>query len=383
MIPSAAATRRQLLGWLAAAPLTARADRVPGVTPDRIAIGQTIAMSGPFGELGKELVRGAQAFLRGLQEAGGIHGRRLELLTQDDGYSAPKALENVQGWVASGSVFCLFNTFGTPTNEALLPLVESTGTPLFAPYSGALSLRGAQLKSVVNLRASYAAEAEHLVRHLETTGIRRIAVVHQANTFGQEILQGITESLVRRGLKAAWTAPIQPDASDAVQVATQALQVRPEALLLAVSGKSTLDVIRTVNGSGSGMQLYALSVLGTPANLKALGRVGRGVVMTQVVPMPGAPTLPVAREYRAAMEAAGQGDALNHVSFEGFLNAKVLAEVLRRSGRELTRRSLAQALAGLRQLDVGGLTLNLAQGAASASTHVELTMIDSAGKLIR
>jgi len=289
----------------------AHAQAVPGISGDRISIGQTAALSGPFGDLGKELVRGADACFRSINASGGIHGRLLELVSRDDEYKVTKAVENAKAFVDSGNVFCLFNSFGTPTNEALLPVLEKAGVPLFAPYSGALSLRAGALKGVVNIRASYPDEAEHLVRHLHTTGVRKIAVVYQNNSFGREILQGAIESMEKKGLSASWTGAIEPDASNAVEVAKQAMAARPEALLLAIAGKSTIDVIRTVNAARSGNQLYALSVLASASNLRALEGYGRGVVVTQVVPSPSS-TMPLARSYRDAMRAAGHVD-LNHL----------------------------------------------------------------------
>jgi ABC-type branched-subunit amino acid transport system substrate-binding protein len=359
----------------------AHADGVPGVSSDRIAIGQTVALTGPFGDLGTELFRGADACFRAINASGGIHGRKLELVTRDDEYKVAKAVANAKALIDSESIFCLFNSFGTPTNEALPPLLEKAGMPLFAPYSGALSLRASTLKGVVNIRASYPDEAEHLVRHLHTTGIRNIAVVYQNNSFGREILQGATESMEKRGLKASWTAAIEPDASNAVHVAKKAIEAKPEALLLAIAGKSTIDVIKTVNVAKSGIQLYALSVLATAANLRALEGYGRGVVVTQVVPFPSS-TLPIARSYREAMRAAGNAD-LNHLSFEGFLDARVLVEALRQTGRNVTRQSFLAAIGAMKQLDLGGLSLWFGNGAASASRFVELTMIDSSGRLIK
>ena len=90
---------------------------------DRVSIGQTVALTGPFGDLGSELVRGADACFRAINASGGIHGRKLELVSKDDEYKVAKAVENARGFIESGSVFCLFNSFGTPTNEAMLPVL--------------------------------------------------------------------------------------------------------------------------------------------------------------------------------------------------------------------------------------------------------------------
>lgn len=355
---------------------------IPGVSTDRITVGQTSALSGPFGDLGQELLKGARVFFDATNASGGINGRKIKLVSRDDGYDVNKAKANAQAFIDEGSVFCLFNTFGTPTNEAILPMLQSSGTPLIAPYTGALSLRAAGIKDVFNLRASYPDEAEHLIRHLHTIGVTRIAVVYQNNSFGNEILQGVQKSLKSRGLAAAWAASIEPDGSNAASVAKQAAAQKPEALLLGIAGKSAIEVIKTVNLAGTGLPIYALSVLATPANLRALGKAGRGVVITQVMPFPTDPKSALAREYQEAMARAGHTE-FTHLSFEGYLNAKVMAEGFRRAGRNLTRASFQAAMNSMRGLNMGGLNLSFGNGAASGSNFVEITMVDSLGKLIK
>ena len=254
--------------------------------------------------------------------------------------------------------------------------------PLVAPYTGALSVRDGNSRGVFNVRASYSDEAESLVRHLHTIGATKIAVVYQNNTFGREILAGIERSMLARGLRPVRTASIEPDGSNAVSAAKDAISARPEALMLGVAGKTTIEVIKTVTAERAGLPIYALSVLATPANLRALGTVGRGVTITQVVPFPTLTAMPLAREYQQAMKQDGQSE-LSHLSFEGYVNAKIMVEGLRRAGTNPTRRGFIAAMDGLRGFDLGGLTVSFGRGASSGSQYIELTMISSAGKLIK
>ena len=217
---------------------------------------------------------------------------------------------------------------------------------------------------------------------MHTIGVTRVAVVQQNNSFGNEILQGVRKSLKSRGLAAAWAASIEPDGSNAASVEKQTTAQKPEALLLGIAGKSTIEVIKTVNVAGSGLPIYALSVLATPANLRALGKAGRCVVITQVMPFPTDPKSALAREYQEAMARAGD-DEFTHLSFEEYLTAKVMAEGFRRAGRNLTRASFQSAMNSMRGMNMGGINLSFGNGAASGSNFVEITMVDSLGKLIK
>ena len=128
--------------------------------------------------------------------------------------------------------------------------------------------------------------------------------------------------------------------------------------------------------------MYALSVLATAGNLKTLGADGTGVAISQVVPFPSNSTMPLVREYQQAMKAAGATE-FSHLSLEGYINAKVVAEGLRRAGKNLTRESLIASMQGIRSLDLGGMEVGFGKGGTSASRFVELTVINSQGRLVK
>jgi len=354
----------------------------PGVSADSLTLGQSTTLSGPLGDLGQEVLKGARVYFDALNAKGGVNGRSIKLVTKDDAYDAKKTLENVNAFIAEDSVFALFGTFGTPNNEALIPLAQKAGLPVLTPYTGAPSIRGKDSKGVFNLRASYADEMEELVKHLTTLGIKKIGIAYQNNTFGKEVLAAAEQAMARRKVKPVLSVSIENNASDAVAAAEKLLATEPEALLLGVAGKPTIEFIKAANQRRKGTQMYALSVLATPSNLRALGADGTGVAISQVVPFPINSTLPIVREYQQAMSAAGHTD-YSHLSLEGYIDAKVAAEGLRRTGRTPTRAGLVSAMDGMRHYNLGGMEVSFGNGAASGSKFVELTLINAQGKLIK
>jgi ABC-type branched-subunit amino acid transport system substrate-binding protein len=354
----------------------------PGVTTDSINLGQSTALSGPLGDLGQEVLKGAKVYFDGINARGGVHGRNIKLVSKDDAYDTAKTLENVNAFIAEDNTFALFGTFGTPNNEALIPIAQSAGLPVFMPYTGAPSIRSKTSKGVYNLRASYADEVERLIEHLNTVGVKKIAIAYQNNAFGKEVLKAANAAMDARKLKPLLAVPVENDATDAAPATEKLLATQPEAVLLALAGKPTIEVIRNITQRRKGMQMYALSVLATPANLRALGKDGSGVAITQVVPFPANATMPLVREYQQAMVAAGQKE-FSHLSLEGYLNAKLVTEALRRAGPKLTRVALTSAMDSIRGFNMGGLDVTFGQGAASGSRFVELTMVNAQGKLIK
>lgn len=364
---------------LAAAPAHAAE---PGVTADSITLGQSTPLSGPQGDVGKDLVRGAKVYFDALNAKGGINGRKVVLVSKDDLYDPKKTVANIEGFLVANDTLATFNVFGTQNNEMILPIAQKAGLPMLMPYSGAPSIRKTDYKGLFNLRASYADEVDKLIQHMTTIGFKKIAIAYQNNSYGKEVLNAAVAALERHNLKPVATASVEIDASDAAAATTKLLGAQPDAMLLGLVGKPSLDVIKDVNVARKGLQMYGPSPLASASNIKALGQDAVGLTVSQVMPFPQNMTMPVVREYQQAMKAAGFND-FTHLSLEGYIDAKVATEGLRRAGKDLTRESLIKAMQSIQSYDVGGLEISFNKGAGSASKFVELTVINSQGKLVK
>ncbi|MES2949016.1 MAG: ABC transporter substrate-binding protein [Pseudomonadota bacterium] len=375
-------SRRRLLGALAALPLAshwpARAD---DTSPVKIA--QSIALSGPLGELGQAMHQGAKVCFAAINAKGGVHGRPIELTAADDGYDVKRSLAHVKGFMEDRSNFALFNCMGTPMIEAMLPQVLESGMPFFAPFSGALSVRPKNARNVFNIRASYADEAEQLVQHLATVGIKRIAIVYQNNAFGKEVFSATQQAMARYKLEAVSTLTVENDSSDAEAAAKQIAAASPEAVLVGLAGKPTIAFVKAVRLERKGLQLYALSIMGAAATIKTLGADATGMTISQIVPLPGNMSRPVVRDFQTAWKDAKATGEPSHLALEGYINARVFAEALRRAGRNPTRSSFIDSTWGIKNLDLGGFAVGFQDHAVNASRFVELTMVSGNGRFIR
>ena len=150
-----------------------------GVSANRILLGQSAAFSGPAAQLGIDLNAGARLYFDQVNRQGGIHGRKIEILTADDKYEPALTVENTRRLIQNDQVFALFGYVGTPTSNAALPVFTSARVPFFAPFTGALSLREPFNRQIFHIRAGYVEETEHLVDQLARVGIRNIAAFHQ------------------------------------------------------------------------------------------------------------------------------------------------------------------------------------------------------------
>ena len=375
-------TRRSVLGALAALPAAFHAPtRADDTGPIKIA--QSTALSGPLGELGQAMHQGAQAGFAAINAKGGVNGRPIELTTLDDGYDVKRALAHVKGFMEDRSNFALFNCMGTPMIEAMLPQVIESGIPFFAPFSGALSARPKNVRNVFNILASYADEAEQLVQHLATIGIKRIAIAYQNNAFGKEVFDAAQLSMARHKLDATAIVTVESNSADVNVAVAKITSSIPEAVLVGLAGKPTIDFVKAIRLQRKGLPLYALSIMGAAATLKAMGDDATGIAVSQVVPLPGNTVVPMVREFQQAWKAAGVMLEPSHLALEGYVNARVFAEALRRAGRNPTRSSFIDSTWSLKRYDLGGFEVSFSDSARNASRFVELTMVSRDGRFIR
>ena len=375
-------SRRTLLAGTAAVALPWLQAGSANAQESQIVLGQSTDLTGPLGELGSAMHQGAQAAFAAVNARGGIQGRSIVLNTLDDQYDVQKGLANVKQLMADPNTFALFNCMGTANVEAMLPLVLESGIPFFAPFTGAQLSRVPQ-RNVFNIRASYAEEAEKLVQHLNTLGIKRIAIAYQANSFGKEVFNASQRSMAKLGLPDGPSATVENNASDAATAAAKIAQAQPEAVLIGLAGKPAMEFVKSFRALRRGTSLYGLSVLGTSANIAALGADGVGMALTQVMPLPTNPVVPVSREFMQAWKAIGAKAEPSHLALEGYINARGFCEALQRAGKNPTRASFIDATWSLRKLDLGGFEVHATEPGRNASRFVELTLVGRDGKYVR
>ena len=366
--------RRWLAGALAAPWLLGQSAAVQAQQAT-LQIGQSAALTGPMGELGQAMQYGAQAGFADINQRGGVQGRQIVLTTLDDGYEVARAVANVTQLLARPDCFALFGCMGTPTVQATLAQVKAAGVPLFAPFTGSQSTRTPGERHVFNIRASYADEVEKIMQQLSTLGTRRVGVVTQANSFGEEVLAAVQASAARLKLTLGAKATVNGDGRDALSAARHMASAAPEVIVMGLAGAAALSFVQSFRPLNTTSALYAMSVHGTPASLNMLRTHAKDMTITQVVPMPEKILQPLVRDFLQAWQALGRREEPSHTALEGYVNARTFAEALQRAGKNPTRTAFMDATWGLKQWDLGGFQINASTPERSASRFVELTMV--------
>lgn len=370
--------RRDFLSGAAAGAVAAcvgtSAHAEPGVTDRSIVVGQFAPFTGPAAQLGQRLKAGIEAYFKVVNAQGGVGGRQLKLVTRDDGYEPDRAKAAVRALIEEDHVFALIGSVGTPTGIASVPVLTEAKVPLVGMFTGAEALRVPFNRYVFHVRASYFDETERMVQHLTSLGLKKISVFYQNDAYGKAGLEGVERAMAKRQLKPLATATVERNTEDVKKALEALLPAQPEAIVQISAYKSCAAFIRQARAKGFGGQFFNVSFVGSKALADELGETGAGVVITQVVPFPYSPSIPVVREYQRVMTEAGDTE-FDFSSLEGFLDAKVLVEGLKRAGRVPTREGLIAGLESVREWDLGGFTVSYGPQDHIASKFVEVTTI--------
>ena len=351
-----------------------------GVSADTILIGQSVALSGPAEQLGKEMKAGADAYFDVVNKAGGVNGRMIKLLTVDDGYEPDKAAANTKKLIAEDKVLALFGYVGTPTSNAALPIFTAAKVPFIGAFTGAQSLREPFNRYIFNVRASYFDETEQIVAHLVQQGITKIAVFYQDDAYGKAGLAGVEQAMKKRKLEIAGTGTVERNTTNVAAAVGKLAKSGTDAIIMISAYKSCAAFIRAMKLAGGLQQFWNVSFVGSKALSSELGDEGIGVQISQVVPFPWSEVNPIVRDYQKHIGGASK---YSFTSLEGYIAAKVLVEGLKRAGKNPTRESLVDALAGMGKTDLGGFTVSYSPTDHNGSTFVDLTIISRAGTFKR
>jgi len=349
---------------------------------NRIVLGQSAAFSGPAAQLGIQMNKGARIYFETLNANGGIHGAQIELRTLDDGYEPDRCKANTEKFIKD-DVFGLFGYVGTPTCLAALPLVNESKIPFFGPFTGAEALREPFSKSVFHVRASYFDETGLIVKQLTSLGLKKIAVFYQNDSYGKAGLEGVKRALKPLGLEPVALGTVERNTIDVAGAIKDIVPKLPDAVVQISAYKSCAAFIREARKAGYGGTFFNVSFVGTQALADELGKEGRGIMVSQVMPFPFSTTTPIAREYLDAVRKAGADATANYSSMEGYMAAKVIAEGLKRAGRNPGRDSLINGLESIQNANFGGFTVDFGPKDHVASTFVDLSMLTEDGKVRR
>lgn len=337
------------------APSVARAQKrySPGASDTEIRIGQTMPYSGPLSMLGV-LGKASAAYFDKVNAEGGIDGRRVKLISLDDGYSPPRTVEGTRRLVEKDEVLLIYQTIGTPTNLAIHRYLNEQKVPQLLIMSGANRWNDPRRAPwTLSGMVSYHLEARWYARHaLATVRDPRIAVLAQNDDFGRDYVAGLRDELGERA-RTAIVAEATYEVTDPT-VDSQMLKLRESGASVFMdfsNGKFAAQSLRRAGELGWKPQIYlpvgssSIASILRPAGIEHA--VGAVTLANQKNPLdPLWQDDAGMREYHAFMKRwAPTLDATDSLNVSGYSMAMLLVHILQRCGDDLTRENvMRQAL---------------------------------------
>ncbi|WP_454706613.1 ABC transporter substrate-binding protein [Delftia acidovorans] len=341
-----------------------------------ILIGRSTALSGGMAPFLQPIHEGQEAAIEDVNAKGGIGGRKIRLVTLDDGFDPRRALENAKQLAEKDGVVALLGAAGTSQVMALLPYLAQARLPLVAVYTGSPAIRAQQHPYLFTTRASYADELVKIVRNLVAVQTSRIAVAYENNDFGKLLLPLVEKTIAAEGATLVGSHALASTGEDANDAAKALAAQKPQAVLLVAAGPPVVAYVRA-HRAHLGVPVYTLSLGAGTAVLKALGEDARGLAVARTGPSPSKPSIALTREFQASMKRYDK--PVDFDRYTGYMDARVLIEGLRAAGPGVTRASLVQAMEGLGNLDLGGFIYQFSAQNHHGSNFVDIAVVGSGG----
>jgi len=344
-----------------------------------ILIGQSAALTGSQANFGKEIRDGGLALFDEVNRQGGIHGRRIELITLDDGGSEAKAKENAQRLISEHKVLALFGFISRPSSVAGAKVASEARIPFIGPFSGTPALYKYD-PYIFTVRASYDDELYSMVNQLVMTGHKRIgfAYLNDARAVNVPLVEKL---LAAHGLKPAVLIGLDRTSGEVKEQVKALVEANPEVLLALANNLPLTELTREARKAGNATPFWIVSFVDSSQMVKDLGPLAQGQVFAQVVPLPTRRNMRVVKEYQRDYRAKFPNSQLSFTSLEGYIAARTLTEGLRRTGPQLTRERLARTLDVLR-VDLGDFWIDYTQESHAGSRFVDLTIVNKDGQFL-
>jgi branched-chain amino acid transport system substrate-binding protein len=344
----------------AAAGAAAQKKYDPGASDTEIRIGQTMPYSGPasnYGEVGKTQA----AYFRMVNEQGGVNGRKINFLSLDDGYSPPKTVEGVRKLVEQEQVLLLYGMFGTATNTAVHRYLNAKKVPHLLLLTGASKWNDPRKNPwTVGFYPDYPSEAKVYARHiLESKPNAKIAVLYQNDDYGRDYLQGLKDGLGAKA-KSMIVAEASYELTDPT-VDSQIVQLKGSGADVLVSfstAKAATQTLRTLHDKGWKPTHYlaqGAALIGAVFN-PAGPEKAVGVISTAYMKDPSDKQWesdPAFQEWLAFMKKyRPEADLRVGSHVYAYSSAKLMVEILRASGDNLTRENVLKQATSIKAVQL-------------------------------
>jgi branched-chain amino acid transport system substrate-binding protein len=331
--------------------VTAHAE--PGVTKDKIILGSYLPLQSGLAAGATQMKEGTEAYFKYINDQGGIYGRKIEWIVENDSYNPQQTVAVVKKLVDRDDVFAIVSTLGTVTNLAALPFLNQRGVPIINPAGGHLNLNKPKDKNVFGILPLSSEIGESMANYAVTKlGAKRVAIFYQNDQFGKDQRDGAVEYLKKKGMKPVAEATYVPSDVDVSAQVIALRQANPDAVILGVIPKHGSLFMVEAQKLGWKPKVVAHNTMADPVVIDLAGSALEGIyvnLMTAVDTM-DRPGVKKANEILAKYSPKTKP---GYYPYLGMAGAIIFVEGAKRAGQDLTREKLIKALESLNHFEPG------------------------------
>lgn len=351
MVPFRMITVSAALAVLAS--VTALTAPTSALAADPVKVGSTGPMSGSLSLLGQGVRDGMQVYFNFINEQGGVNGRKIEFISEDDGYEPMRAVASAKKLVEQDNVIAILSPSGTASAAAMIPYVQERKVPLIAPYAFSHTLTNPTKRYVfttlpeVRIQASLL--GEYLVNKLKRT---KVAVMYQNDDFGQDAVRGLEDRLKKYNATVT-LLPFDRGATNFSGVVAQARQAGAEDVVFFGIPRDAALIMKEANKMGWKPQFSGHNALGDPQTFMLAGSalVEGSIAVAVMEPLDS--TKPAVAEFLAHQKKYLPKTSPTTYSMHGYNAAKLFTDALKRIQGEPTSEKLVAELERTKALDTG------------------------------
>lgn len=346
-----------------------------GVTKDKVLIGSSLSLTGQAAFGSQEVKKGIELYLKKINAAGGIHGRKIELVVKDDGYDPKRAVENVQALVEKDGVFAMVGNWGSALVKASLPSIEKYGIPLVSPTTSAEELRTPVNANIFNVRVSSKIEIKSVIEHaIQKLGAKTFALVYQSDPVGTSVRLAATSTLHPLGFKLAYEGQVARTGTDVQSVLEPLMKAKPDAVIIGTQVPQAVELIKALKAKSFEPKFIAFTTLMTNILVKNLDGYEPKIYFGTSIPLITKDSkLKVVKQFLE--DAKAPPETLDPLELEGYLAGMVFCEALKKAGADPTRESLRKALETFDRFDLGGFEVTYSKDDHRGSHTAFLTTL--------
>ena len=332
---------------------------------------------------------GFDLYLKRVNDAGGINGRKLRVVFRDDEFKPPMVITSANELIEKENVVALVSLQGTPGTAGLIKenVLTASQIALIGPFTGDAKVLSAA--NVFPLRSTYEDEIAALARQMKAVGQKRIAYFYYNISQGPLFAPTFEKIVKDAGLEYVGAVGFDINPAEAAQVqlikqaAAKVAALKADAVFTFAVGPSfSMAMQALLEATGKGVTRYTFSINNWEGLVKKIGeQEASGVVFSQAVPYPYSNNRQIVREYQADIKKLAPEQKVNFAGLEGYMTAKVLVEALKRSGTNPSREKVLNALQSLGRFDLGDHIVNYSANQRRVEPAVDVTIISREGKL--